>query len=371
KMLQSKWLLMVGLLILGTMLGCATERDEVPVPEPPAWQRLISPELLAQADLEIVWEDKLPIARGEQLERLSIVGDRIYALSSHNYMFSLDRNKGNVKFSGSLAPAALTVLGLDVYEGELITLIGNRLVEISAEFGTELRSKGLDFGVTCPAARNSTHFYLGGADKRLRVLRAKDKVNLFEVAVDENITSIIADDRLVVFATEGGSVTAMAPDKPLQLWQFNAGDGIVGPVVRDGETLYVVSKDTYIYKLDVREGTVPLWKHQTGAILDISARVASESVYQYVPYKGLSAIDKDSGKLIWQLPEGLDLLAEANKRAYVITDHGKLVVMDNNKAKRLYSIDPETVSKYASNTTDSRIYVGDDTGRVVCLRPED
>jgi outer membrane protein assembly factor BamB len=355
------------------MLGCATKRDKVPasVPEPPAWQRLISPELLRQARLEIVWENKLPIARGEKLDRLSIVGDRLYALSNHNYIFSLDSNKGNEKFSRSLASAALTVLGLDVYEGELITLIGNRLVEISAEFGTELRGKSLDFGVTCPAARNSTHFYLGEADKQLRVLRAKDKVSLFKVTVDEDITSIIADDRLVVFSTEGGSVTAMAPDRRLQLWQFNAGDGIVGPVVRDGESLYAASKDTYIYKLDVQNGTVPLWKHQTGAILETSPRVASDSVYQYVHYKGLSAIDKDSGRLIWQLPEGLDLLAEANRKAYVITGAGTLVVMDNNKAKRLYSIDLETVSKYASNTTDSRIYVGDDMGRVVCLRPVD
>jgi outer membrane protein assembly factor BamB len=141
--------------------------------------------------------------------------------------------------------------------------------------------------------------------------------------------------------------------------------------VKDGESLYVASKDTYVYKLDVQEGTVPVWKHQTGAILDASPRVAGESVYQYVHHKGLSAIDKDSGKLIWQLPEGLDLLAEANKKAYVIADPGTLVVMDNNKAKRLYSIDLEAVSRYASNTTDSRIYVGDDTGRVVCLRPVD
>lgn len=373
KMLQSRLLLMVGLLILSTFTGCATEKDKtaVSVPEPVVWQRLISPELLRQASLEIVWENKLPISRGEQLDRLSIMGDRIYALSNHNYMSSLDSNKGKVRFSRSLASAALTVLGLDVHEEKLITLIGSRLVELSTEFGTEVGGKSLDFGVTCPAARNSTHFYLGGADKRLHVLRAKDKVNLFEVALDDEITSIIADDRLVVFATDGGSVTAMAPDRRLQLWQFNADDGIVGPVVKDGESLYVASKDTYVYKLDVQEGTVPVWKHQTGAILDTSCRVAGESVYQYVHHKGLSAIDKDSGKLIWQLPEGLDLLAEADKKAYVITGAGTLVVMDNNKAKRLYSIDLEAVSRYASNTADSRIYLGDDTGRLVCLRPVD
>lgn len=371
KTLQSKSLLTAGVLILSVISGCATEGDKVSVPEQPVWQRLIARELLAQAKLKLEWENKFPMTEGEHLKRLWIIGDDIYALSDHNYMFSLNRNKGHALFSTSLAPAALTILGLDRYNDELITLAGNMLIEIHAEFGTELRSKGLDFGVTCPAARNSTHFYLAGADKRLRVLRAKDKVSLFEVAVDENITSIVADDRFVAFATEGGRVTAMDPDERLQLWRFNAGDGIVGPIVRDAESLFVASEDTYVYKLDVRDGTTAVWKHQTGAILDTPPRVASDFVYQYVHYKGLSAIDKDSGKLIWQLPEGLDLLAEANKKAYVITNLGTLVVMDNNKAKRVYSMDLGTVSKYVSNTTDSRIYVGDDTGRVVCLRPED
>ena len=83
----------------------------------------------------------------------------------------------------------------------------------------------------------------------------------------------------------------------------------------------------------------------------------------------MSAIDKNSGALIWQLPEGVDLLAEVNGKAYVITNVGMLVVMDNKKAKRLHSVNFARVSKYATNVTDSKIYIADEAGRIACLRP--
>ena len=371
KMSKCRSFLLVSILVLWVVSGCVTEKEEGLVWEQPSLQRLVSRELLERAKLKLEWENKLPITRKERLEQLSIIGDGIYALSDRNYLVSLNRRTGNLIFSGSLASPALTVLGLDVYKDELFTLIGNRLVEINAEIGTELRSKGLHFGVTCPAARNDSYFYLAGADGRLRTLRAKDKVNLFEVAADGLITSIVADNHIVAFATDRGNVTGMIPHKPEGLWEFRASDGVVGPIVRDGESLFVASRDTYVYKLDVRDGTTPVWKHQTGALLDRSPRVTQEVVYQYARYKGLSAIDKESGRLIWQLPEGVDLLAEANGNAYVITNERTLVLMDNKKAKQLYSVNLAKVSKYAPNTADSSIYIADEAGRVVCLRPVD
>jgi len=371
KMSRCRLVLLVNLLAFCGVLSCVTQENgpKEYVSEQYALQRLVSPELLEHAELKIEWENKLPMEETERLERLFILGSRIYALSDHNYMVSLNREKGNMVFNQSFAPVGFTVLGLKLYKDELISIIGNELVEINPDFGTQLRRKRLSFGVTCPAARNGSYFYVAGADRRLRTLRAKDKVKLFEKAAEGTITSIVADDNFVVFATDAGSVSAMKPDKRKLLWQFDAGDGIVGPIVRDGESLFVASKDTYVYKLNVRDGTTPVWKYQTGAVLDRCPRVTQEVVYQYVHYKGLSAIDKESGVLIWQLPEGLDLLAEANGKAYVMTSAGTLVVMDNKRAKRLYSVNFARVSRYAANVADSKIYIADEVGRIACLRP--
>ncbi|MHC4659659.1 MAG: outer membrane protein assembly factor BamB family protein [Planctomycetota bacterium] len=307
----------------------------------------------------------------ESLEQLFILGNRIYALSDHNYIVSINREKGNFVFSRPFAPPGFGVLGLEHYKDRLISMVGNRLVEINPETGTELRSKRIGYGVTCPVARNSSYLYVAGADRRLRTYRAEDRVKLFEVAAqnDSLITSVIADDRLVVFATDVGNVISITPDRPEQVWQFDAADGIVGPIVRDGESLFVASKDTYVYKLNIRRGSPPVWKYQAEAILNKAPRVTREVVYQYVRDKGLTAIDKKTGKFMWQVKEGLDLLAEAKGRAYVIKKSSELVVMDNKRKRQLYSVNFAGVSRYAANVADSKIHIADEAGRIACLRP--
>ncbi|MHC4572682.1 MAG: outer membrane protein assembly factor BamB family protein [Planctomycetota bacterium] len=334
---------------------------------------LVSPRLLEHAKLRIVWAQKLPMQKNESLERLSMLGNRIYALSNQNYMVSLNRENGSFVFGRFLAPAGFGVLGLDLYEDTLISVVGSRLVEINPESGMEIRGQNLGFGASCSAARNSSYFYIAGADRRLRTFRAEDKVKLFEVTADNEslITSVIADDESVVFATDAGNVISIRPDERKRLWQFDAAGSIVGPIVRDGNSILVASKDTYVYKLDMARGTPAIWKYQAGAILDRAPVVTRDVVYQYVPNKGLTAIDNESGRFMWQVDHGLDLLAEKEGRAYVFREPGELVVMDNKKKKRLYSVNFAGVTKYAGNVADSKIYVADKTGRMVCLRPVD
>jgi outer membrane protein assembly factor BamB len=106
-----------------------------------------------------------------------------------------------------------------------------------------------------------------------------------------------------------------------------------------------------------------------GAILEKGPTVAQKCVYQYVRDNGLTAIDKGSGKILWQMPEGIDVLAEGGDVAYVFTLAGEIAAMDNVKCKKLYSVSIPAVSKYAVNVTDSEIYVADYAGRVACLKP--
>ena len=333
-------------------------------------QQLVSPESLKQADLEISWETKLPIKKRETLEQLFILGNRIYGLSSQNFMVSLNRKKGNVIFSRSITKAGFPVLGLGLYDGELFSVVGNRLVEINLESGTQQSTKSLGFGVTCPAARNSSYFYIAGTDKRMHVLRSEDKVQAFEVAAesDSMITSIVADDNSAIFATKDGNVISITPDMPKRLWQFDAAGGIVGPIVRDEESLFAASRDTNVYRLNAQTGKF-VWKYQTGAKLEKGPQVTQGIVYQYVRDEGLVAIDKESHKPIWQLADGVELLAESEDKAYVITKAGALTVMDNKKAKQIHTVDLSGVSIYVTNVADSRIYIADKQGRIACLSP--
>lgn len=363
--------LLVSLLLIWGLAGCLWRRA---ASQEPVWQPgsdwLVPQQILRDAELERVWETKLPIKRTETLERLFIFGDRLYALSDQSFLVCLDRQTGRVVFSRSVGQVGFPVVGLEVYRQQLFSVIGARLVEIDAGSGTQRSAVPLGYDVSCPAARNASFFYIGGADRRLHTLRADDKVQVFEAAAqnDSMISSIIADEKFVVFATDGGNCISIKPDRAKLLWQFDAQGAIVRPIARDTYSLYFACEDTNLYKLNIFTGGF-VWKYQAGAMLERGPRIGERIVYQYAHNRGLAAIDKDSGAVLWRLAGGLDLVTEAGAKAYVITTDGDLVVVDNDKAKQLYKVDLSGVSKYAVNTTDSKIYIAGEDGRIACLEP--
>jgi len=331
---------------------------------------LVWPELLTEAGLKIVWENQLPLKKGETQDRLYIAGDYFYSFTDTNYIISLNKNDGSFIFGQAYAPKGFPIIGFELYGDELFSIIGNQLVEIRAASGIEVSQTRLSFGVSCPAVRNQTNFYVAGVDRRVHVLTSDKKVEMFKGAADDDsiITSLVAAEDKVIFGTETGKIVAMKYDEPALLWQFKARDGIAGSLVLDDPILVAASRDTNVYMLDAETGEL-IWKFQTQAILDKSPTVTDNAVYQYVWGKGLTAIDRATGRLMWRVPGGLGLAAESDGKAYVITEGRKLAVMDNELNKELYSVNFADVTLFISNNEDSHIYIGDDTGRVACLKP--
>ena len=357
-MLKSGWFLLIvsSLLIFAPLLSAQDETR---------W--LVPRSSVAATDLKIVWQFNLPLADNESLDRLLVFGNRLCALSSRNYLVCLNRSDGNVMFSGSIAPAELPLAGLESYRGQLITIVGDKFVEINADFGTEQTSTNLTCGVTCPVVRNDSFFYVAGSDKRIHVLKANNKVQVFEAAAgnDSLITAVLADQEIVVFATELGNIICISSDRPRKLWQFDA--PAAGCLVRDANSIYFACRDTNIYRLELSSGHL-MWKYQTQAILDSAPQSGNKAVYQRIPDVGLIAVEKETGKLLWQLADGAGMLAESGNKAFLVTKAGVLVAMDNAKAKQLYSINIGQPVKYATNATDSRIYIADAKGRLACLQ---
>ena len=330
---------------------------------------LVPESRVASTDIKIVWQYNLPLSENEKIDRLLVQEKRLFALSNRNYLTCLNREDGNVIFSDFIAPAGLPLSGLEYYKGTLITMVGSKLVEIT-EQGSEKTFTPSTKGTTCPVVRNESFYYFAGLDKRLHALRAEDKVQIFEVAAENDslITSVLAEENFVVFATDAGNVICISAEGPKKLWQFDAPKAVAGHVVHDANSLYIACRDTKVYCLELDTGYL-LWNYQTQVILDTAPHLTNKVVYQYASEIGLIALDKKTGKLMWQVDGGIGLLAEFGDKALVICKTGVLVAMDNVKKKQLYTIDLGESLKYATNTNDSKIYIGDGNGRLACLEP--
>ena len=336
---------------------------------------LISQELLKHARLKILWDNELPIKKNENLDRLLLFDNRLYAVSDRNFVLSLNQKNGEIIFGKDIEPAGLPIMGVKLYDNELMYVSSSsKLVQINAQSGNMLKTTDISFSVSCPVARNSSYFYIAGTDNRLHAIHAGNKVQAFEVAAENEsvITSVTADESSVIFATAAGNIICITPNLPVRLWQFDASKAIAGEVIRDGMSLFFACKDTNVYRVDIvglPEKKRLIWKHQTAAVLEDAPIVTQGIVYQNVKGKGLLAINKDTGSTMWQVPGGVDLLTEVRNKAYVITNTSTLVVMDNIKAKKLYTVNLTGITKHTSNITDDKIYLADNLGRIACLQP--
>lgn len=359
---KGKLVLLAGILFLNfAVAGFAAESKL-------KW--LVDKSMLETEKLELSWQTELPIKSSENLERILITGPRLYVFTDMNYLFALNRETGNIIFSGQFAKENFPMFGFEAYGKQLYSVVGNRLIEIDSDTGIQKTEQSLGYGITCPIARNAGYFYVGGSDNRIHILNAKNKLQVLEIgAYDYSIiNSIVATDNFVVFGTASGRVTCMDPSKAILLWKFDASDAIVGSLKLDESNVFFASKDTKVYKLNIDNG-IYVWKYQTGAVLDTAPVAAKKMVYQYVNSRGLAAINKDTGKLAWEMPKALGLLTEIGDNAYVLTNDEKLVIMNNIKSEQAASLNFQGVTEFTSNVTDSKMYIADKQGRLACIQP--
>lgn len=362
------------MLVFVVLAGCAEKGVVKTKVEtgPDLTELLVSPEVVKDIGLEPAWSSVVPLGPSERLEDIKLVAGRLYAFTSENYVMSMGKNEGDSVVSFSAAPAEFLINGWVVSGDKIYSIISSDLVEIDRHSGTRIRSERLGFAPVCPPAGNGDFYYVAGADKRLHVFRSSDMVEVFEVAGDDDaeIVGVIASGDMVIFATREGLVTAMRPDRPVQLWKFNAARMVNAPIVRDGEVIYFSSEDTHIYAVDIRNGEL-IWKYRTAALLREAPRVASRFVYQRVDGGGILAFEKATGRLAWRLTGGKGLLAETKSWVYVLRNKGGIILVDADKRRKIDSVELPQELLHTANVTDGRIYLADEFGRIICLQRRD
>jgi len=340
---------------------------------------LVSPSLLRAAGLEKRWQIDLPVKwdekdrYSESVERMFVFDEYLYVLTSDNYLFCIDRLRGAVRFEMQLAIKGLKICDPYYYGRKLWFMVGNELLVLDPLSGKIVKSKqfkALGRSAVCTLSRNDLHIYIAGADRRLHAVDIADYLVDFKVTADNDslITSVAADNDLAAFSTEAGNVVSISAGGPKKQWQVDITGKITAPIVKDGNWLYVSGQDAKVYKLSFLSGAkgwaVP-FQAEIGLVDSVTA--GQFTVYQYAGEKGLYAIDKVSGEMVWNVEGGLGLLAEKEAKAFVLARPGVLVVMDNELGKKLYSVNFAGVSRYAVNTTDAVMYVADAAGRVASI----
>ena len=337
---------------------------------------LVSAELIREAGWKHDWQMNLPLKPGEKIDRLGVMGPRLFAITDTNVLFCIDRKDGRVQSSSQLSASRLPVRRPAYYDDTFWFIVGSEVMVFDPAIGDfTIKEKFPQVGNSAEGglARNKDYLYISGSDNRLHAINTDGFWQQFTATADNDspIVSILATDDIVVFATKAGNIVGMAPDKADKIWQFDVTGRIKGQLVLDGEDVYVGSFDSKLYKLGLSDGKL-VWNSpfHSGAPIRDSFAVGNEIIYLYNPLNGVYGVNKQTGKPVWQVASAEGVICETPQKAFVFASPGILKVMDNKTGAELYSVNFSSVQHYAVNTTDAVMYLADTTGRLMSVTVE-
>jgi hypothetical protein len=169
----------------------------------------------------------------------------------------------------------------------------------------------------------------------------------------------------------GGRVYCCTSATKAEQWTFPP-KGTIGAVQGDihvtQDGVYVASADRSVYKLDPVSG-VQRWRRRLPEMLETGPVVLAGTVFQYCPGAGMFAIDAGYGDILWNLPEGQQVIARHDERICITTADNHLAWVDFKTGKVAARVSLPDRTLAARNHDDAAIYLISPLGNLTCARP--
>jgi len=324
---------------------------------------------IEQAGLTVVWEQDLNLPASEnesEIREVWLYRDALLASGDDGFLYSFDRLTGSPQWLVNLPlpPAHEPYL----YDGVYYGVTGTRFFRINPAGALEIDGK-FPISITAPFVTTGEYVYVPSGPGELHKLDI-DKLSEVWPAPARTAGSIVTRPVVmgpyVVLGNSAGEIEAVDMVTSGRQARFRARDGITGVTV-DENHIYAGSLDFYVYCISVN-GTLR-WKTIVGAPVSGAPMLSGDVLYVSVLGKGLKALDKQTGDLLWQNPGATQLIAAGGGNLFARGDEDELWVLDAENGRtreRLHvgSFDLVPINPF----NDGLVYLVTREGRLVCLR---
>jgi outer membrane protein assembly factor BamB len=372
--------------------------------------------VLAKAGLARYWDLQLQLPDGETIERLILLEENLYCLTSHNTLIAVDAARGVRKWARRIVEPGVKVHapchGDDVALADKppgvrelvspapeaspkayhVVLVNtpNEVQVLDRASGKLLRrltfnTKPYEFTANTGGACDGTYYYVGSVAGRCYALRLNDEVVAWVLYTGDILRAAPrchnpgGSKRVFLAGEDGNYYVAKAGDVLLQVWPMpgqKSWPAMAGQVSAafhvDDRACFIPCLNNRVYAFSLSGGPA-LWRFTCGGPLFDDVQVSENTVFQYARGDRLHAINPANGQQRWAMPEGRRVLAsiagEDGPTAYVVGDRKQLLVVDEILGKVRASIPLTGCDLFADNTTAPAMYMTGRDGHVYCLRP--
>jgi outer membrane protein assembly factor BamB len=338
------------------------------------------PETLPAQGFIESWRNPLAL-KNDELSRLYLMGDTIFAYSGKNTVYVLNSRGGDLKHIDPLGGTPGEVRR-PVSLPDRIIYPKRSSLEIFTTTGRSLGMLDLEHSIRSPAEGAGKYVYVGldypqgGRLAQIDLSRRYNNIS-WEVHTGAGVSAKpIVYQETIYAGTEEGNVYALNATREA-VWSlpngiFKTEGPITADLAADDYGLYVASTDSKLYCLDRGSGKIR-WRFFGGSPLDTAPIPTSDSVYQYVKGMGLVAIDKTSGdfdrKPRWISAGAVQFLSQDDQNVYVLGSEGHILALDKKTGNAKFRSRRKDLTMFATNTADSTIYAATKEGLVLAIKP--
>ena len=334
--------------------------------------------LLSQADagrhgMRRQWVSHVNLDRSrDRLANLLLEGPTLFAQTKRGLLHAFDAETGGTQWAvqighrdhPSTAPAASEKY-VAVVNGSTCYLLDR----VNGHLVWERRLKHIPSG---SIAVGSNWIYSPSVNGQLEVLGFEDpaKNNWNGSSFGQIDIAPLVSRTGVIWGTERGFVYFNAADRSNVNFRLDTRDAIAAPLGYWPPIVYAASRDGYLYAIDERNGE-RLWRFSSGTPINEAPLAVEGAVYVTPEAGGMHSLACSDGKLRWFSPRAVKFLAASAAHVYALDRFGDTLVLNVETGGQIDLIPTSGLTVKYANTQNDRLYMGNSTGMLLCLRELD
>ncbi|MCB9867025.1 MAG: PQQ-binding-like beta-propeller repeat protein [Phycisphaerales bacterium] len=342
--------------------------------------------LLSQSDLDKLgyfkfWSMQLEMGRARAVTGAYVLDDSLYITTDSGDVHALDANAGLLRWAQNAAENVYEIFPPTHFlapdgRGLVVITTSPRTLIIDRYAGDIVADMPLEMATSCSAVAADDRIYFGSSDGHFYAMRWTDPrtnraVQLWRVIAGGPVTSdpvLVNNNDDIIFASQGGSVYDCTAVGKILNWQARTGGPIIGNIAVDGPGVFAASADRSLYRYNLISGALE-WRSRFPEPLNEGPTVSGGVAFQYCRGEGLTALDAQSGDVLWKRIEGRRFVCRGVDYAMILDNTNTLLRVDINTGEvKGHARLPKTAVP-VTNVHDNTIYLAANSGSVFCAKP--
>ncbi len=350
------------------------------------------------------------------IQKYTLPESSLYTLTSDGLVTAIDADTGNVRWSIQVGTHTYPSIGIGANNAHVAAINGSHLYCLEAATGKIMFLSKCDSTASSSPALSDEYVYVPLSNGRMQVfsIEGRGLVSQSYIGSGRALSRPLVTEKSVSWSTTAGhlnvamhkqrilpsrkrppsieeetkqkSAAEIAVDKAIEeiklrvrvresiggiSYRLKANDEFVSAATYKSGLLFVSSVDGFVYAIDEAKGVI-IWQFATGDEIETSPIPIGNDLYVVTTGNKLHKLDAQIGGPAegWSepVPKIREYIGAGKDKLYVKDTKGNLVVLGQDRGQRLGQVAARGLNLSYQNTLSDRIYVGNKSGMIQCLR---